>query len=67
MRLRPLPEHHGERALRLLWGDEPLRLECSRFLELVAGEGDRLRPAQDGLAVVRVLEQLQVSLVAAPA
>src|SRR5438094_2479168 len=24
--------------------DEPLRLECSRFLELVAGEGDRLRP-----------------------
>jgi predicted dehydrogenase len=47
--------------------DEPLRLECERFLELVGGEGDRLRPAQDGLAVVRVLEQLQASLVAAPA
>jgi hypothetical protein len=33
----------------------------------VAGEGDPLRAAQDGLAVVRVLEQLQASLVAAPA
>jgi len=47
--------------------DEPLRLECRHFLDLVAGEGDRLRPAQDGLAVVRVLEQLQASLVATPA
>jgi predicted dehydrogenase len=47
--------------------DEPLRLECRHFLELVAGEGDPSRAAQDGLAVVRVLEQLQASLVAAPA
>ena len=47
--------------------DEPLRLECRHFLDLVAGEGDPLRAAQDGLAVVRVLEQLQASLVAAPA
>jgi predicted dehydrogenase len=47
--------------------DEPLRLECRRFLELVGGEGDPVRPAQDGLAVVRALEQLQTSLVAAPA
>jgi predicted dehydrogenase len=47
--------------------DEPLRLECRHFLELVAGEGDPLQAAQDGLAVVRVLEQLQASLVAAPA
>jgi predicted dehydrogenase len=47
--------------------DEPLRLECRTFLELVAGEGDPLRTAQDGLAVVRALEQLQMSLVAAPA
>jgi predicted dehydrogenase len=47
--------------------DEPLRLECRQFLSLVAGEGDRPKVAQDGLAVVRVLEQLQASLVAAPA
>jgi predicted dehydrogenase len=42
--------------------DEPLRLECAHFLDLVAGGGDRRRAARDGLAVVRVLEQLQRSL-----
>ena len=47
--------------------DEPLRVECRRFLELVAGGEDPLEAARDGLAVVRVLEQLQASLVAAPA
>jgi predicted dehydrogenase len=47
--------------------EEPLRLECRRFLELLRGEGDPLRTAQDGLAVVRVLEQLQASLLVAPA
>jgi predicted dehydrogenase len=41
---------------------EPLRLECQHFLRLVAGEGDPVRPARDGLVVVRVLEQLQASL-----
>src|SRR5262249_60822702 len=46
---------------------EPLRLECLHFLDLVAGNGDRLKPARDGLAVVQALEQLQSSLVAAPA
>jgi predicted dehydrogenase len=47
--------------------DEPLRLECHHFLSLAGGDGDAQRVAQDGLAVVRVLEQLQASLVAAPA
>jgi predicted dehydrogenase len=42
--------------------DEPLRVECEHFLGLVRGEGDRLSPARAGLAVVRVLEQLQRSL-----
>jgi predicted dehydrogenase len=41
---------------------EPLRLECSHFLALVAGEGDPHLAARDGLAVVRALEQLQASL-----
>jgi predicted dehydrogenase len=41
---------------------EPLRLECAQFLALVGGEGDRRRVARDGLAVVRALEQLQLSL-----
>ena len=42
--------------------DEPLRIECTRFLDLVRGDGDRIAPARDGLAVVRALEQLQASL-----
>jgi predicted dehydrogenase len=42
--------------------DEPLRLECTHFLSLVAGTGDRFKAARDGVAVVRVLEQLQSSL-----
>jgi predicted dehydrogenase len=47
--------------------DEPLRVECRHFLDLVAGNGDAMEAARDGLAVVRVLEQLQASLVATPA
>jgi predicted dehydrogenase len=42
--------------------DEPLRLECSRFLQLVAdGPGDH-KEARDGLSVVRALETLQQQL-----
>jgi predicted dehydrogenase len=41
--------------------DEPLRLELSHFLRLVR-EGGTGVEARDGLAVVRVLEQLQTSL-----
>jgi predicted dehydrogenase len=47
--------------------DEPLRLECRHFLSLVEGGGDRIKPARDGLLVVRTLEQLQSSLTAVPA
>ena len=47
--------------------DEPLRLECEHFLRLVAGDGDPLAAARDGLAVVRTLEQLQASLEQTPA
>jgi predicted dehydrogenase len=47
--------------------DEPLRLECRHFLDLVRGEGDPLHAAREGLAVVRVCEQLQASLVGAAA
>jgi predicted dehydrogenase len=47
--------------------DEPLRLECEAFVDLVAGRGDARRTALDGLAVVRTLEQLQNSLAGVPA
>jgi predicted dehydrogenase len=42
--------------------DEPLRLECSAFLDLVAGRGNRRKVAEDGARVVRVLERLTSSL-----
>jgi predicted dehydrogenase len=42
--------------------DEPLRLECAHFLELIAGDGDRARVAKDGARVVRALEMLTDSL-----
>ncbi len=41
---------------------EPLRLECTHFLELVAGQHDRGRVARDGARVVRALEMLTDSL-----
>jgi predicted dehydrogenase len=42
--------------------DEPLRLECEHFLQLVAGDGDRRKVADDGARVVRALERLTDSL-----
>jgi predicted dehydrogenase len=42
--------------------DEPLRLECTHFLELIEGNGDRERVAKDGARVVRALEMLTNSL-----
>ncbi len=47
--------------------DEPLRLECRHFLSLVAGDGDPLVAAREGVAVVRALELLQASLEQTPA
>ena len=42
--------------------DEPLKLECQVFLELMEGRGDGRKVAEDGLKVVRTLERLQASL-----
>jgi predicted dehydrogenase len=41
---------------------EPLRLESQYFLELIGGEHDRAKVAQDGARVVRALEMLTNSL-----
>jgi predicted dehydrogenase len=41
---------------------EPLRLECTYFLELVTGQHDRDKVARDGARVVRALEMLTTSL-----
>jgi predicted dehydrogenase len=41
---------------------EPLRLECTHFLELIDGQHDRAKVARDGARVVRALEMLTNSL-----
>ena len=41
---------------------EPLRLECSEFLRLIEGDGDRRKVAEDGARVVRALDRLTSSL-----
>jgi predicted dehydrogenase len=52
----------GDISIPKVPNDEPLRLECEHFVQLLRGHGDRLAAARDGLAVVRALEQLQASL-----
>ena len=42
--------------------DEPLKLECQEFIQLIAGKGDRRKVAEDGARVVRALDRLTVSL-----
>ncbi len=56
----------GDIYIPKIANDEPLRLECRHFLQLVAGDGEPHGAARDGAAVVRVLEQLQASLERAP-
>jgi predicted dehydrogenase len=52
----------GDISIPKVPNDEPLRLECERFIALVRGEGEALAAAREGVAVVRTLEQLQASL-----
>jgi predicted dehydrogenase len=52
----------GDISIPKVANDEPLRLECEHFFELLRGKGDRYAAAHEGLAVVRALEQLQASL-----
>ena len=52
----------GDISIPKISTDEPLRLECTRFLELVGGDGDREKVARDGARVVRTLEMLTESL-----
>jgi predicted dehydrogenase len=52
----------GDIFIPKLPNDEPLKLECQAFLDLVRGNGHASKVARDGLAVVRALERLQSSL-----
>jgi predicted dehydrogenase len=52
----------GDISIPKISTDEPLRLECTHFLELVGGAGDKAKVARDGARVVRALEMLTESL-----
>ncbi|HET7856548.1 MAG TPA: Gfo/Idh/MocA family oxidoreductase [Gaiellaceae bacterium] len=68
--LRPASEWQvrtGDIHIPKISAEEPLRVECHRFLSLIEGKGDPRATARDGLAVIRTLELLQASLDRAPA
>ena len=52
----------GDISIPKIPTDEPLRLECTHFLQLIGGGGDRQKVARDGARVVRALEMLTDSL-----
>ena len=54
--------HSGDIHVPKIPNDEPLKLECMYFLELMDGRHDRLKVASDGARVVRALEMLTNSL-----
>ena len=54
--------YSGDISVPKISTHEPLRLECTYFLELIDGQHDRSQVARDGARVVRALEMLTNSL-----
>jgi hypothetical protein len=54
--------YSGDISIPKISTHEPLRLECTYFLELIDGQHDRSQVARDGARVVRALEMLTNSL-----
>jgi predicted dehydrogenase len=54
--------YSGDISIPKISTDEPLRLECTYFLELIDGQHDKSKVAHDGARVVRALEMLTNSL-----
>jgi predicted dehydrogenase len=54
--------YSGDISIPKISTAEPLRLECTYFLELVDGQHDKEKVARDGARVVRALEMLTNSL-----
>jgi predicted dehydrogenase len=52
----------GDISIPKISNAEPLRLECTYFLELIGGQHDKSKVARDGARVVRALEMLTNSL-----
>jgi predicted dehydrogenase len=54
--------HSGDISIPKISATEPLRQECTYFLELIDGKHDKAKVARDGARVVRALEMLTKSL-----
>ncbi|MFL5964593.1 MAG: Gfo/Idh/MocA family protein [Gaiellaceae bacterium] len=54
--------YSGDISIPKISTAEPLRLECTYFLELIDGRHDKSKVARDGARVVRALEMLTNSL-----
>jgi predicted dehydrogenase len=54
--------YSGDISIPKISTDEPLRLECTYFVELIDGQHDKSKVARDGARVVRALEMLTNSL-----
>jgi predicted dehydrogenase len=54
--------YSGDISVPKISTHEPLRLECTYFLELIDGQHDKSKVARDGARVVRALEMLTNSL-----
>ena len=54
--------YSGDISIPKIETTEPLRRECTYFLELIEGEHDKAKVARDGARVVRALEMLTTSL-----
>jgi predicted dehydrogenase len=54
--------YSGDISIPKISTHEPLRLECTYFLELIDGQHDRSQVARDGARVVRALEMLTNAL-----
>ena len=60
--VRRVADHSGDIYIPKISTAEPLRLECTYFLELVDGQARPRKVARDGARVVRALEMLTNSL-----
>jgi len=54
--------YSGDISIPKIETAEPLRLECTYFIELIGGRHDKAKVARDGARVVRALEMLTNSL-----
>ena len=54
--------HYGDMYVPYLKQEEPLKLECSHFLDCIRNGAEPLSAGEDGIKMVRILEAASASL-----